>query len=291
MKVSVICTVKNEERSIKELLDSLLSQSRPPDEIIIVDGGSTDNTVKIIEEYSKQQKIPIVLIVKNGVNRSKGRNIAIENAKYEYIASIDGGCRADKDWLKNLMEKFKKCPGVYVVAGFFLPDPKSLFEEVVGDILYPKLERIDPEKFLPSARSIAFKKECWEKVGGFPEWLETAEDTIFDLKLKESGCKFAFAKDAVVYWRPRSSLKGLFKQYYMYAKGATLANITETITLQAYGVSIVKYLTFVIRYCITLLKKRELKKLFYVPLILIVVSLAKFFGIVSGLLQRYEGVE
>jgi cellulose synthase/poly-beta-1,6-N-acetylglucosamine synthase-like glycosyltransferase len=81
------------------------------------------------------------------------------------------------------------------------------------------------DSFLPSSRSVAFKKCCWEKVSGYPEWLYTAEDTLFDLKLKKSDCNFYFAKDAVVYWRVRDSFKAFLKQKFLYAKGNGEARI------------------------------------------------------------------
>ena len=54
MKVSVVIPVRDEEHSIRELLDSLLAQTRPPDEIVITDGGSVDATPQIIEEYIRK---------------------------------------------------------------------------------------------------------------------------------------------------------------------------------------------------------------------------------------------
>ena len=77
----------------------------------------------------------------------------------------------------------------------------------------------DPTKFLPSSRSVAFKKKCWELVSGYPEWLYTAEDTIFDLNLKKIGCNFVFAPKSVVYWKTRQDLKSALKQYHLYGKG------------------------------------------------------------------------
>jgi glycosyltransferase involved in cell wall biosynthesis len=294
MKVSVTCTLKDEEKSIKELIGSILSQSKLPDKIVIVDGGSTDRTVEIINSYIKSGA-PINLIIKEGVNIAEGRNIAIENAKYDNIASIDAGSWADKDWLKNLLrpfEEFEEDSSVDVVAGFFLPDAKSKYEEVVGELLYPKLENMNPDRFLPSGRSIAFKKRCWETVGGYPEWLYTGEDALFDLKLRESGCKFAFARDAIVYWRPRTTLRGLFKQYFLYAKGATQARITNTITLEPYGENIVKYLVpLVLKYCSSLFRKREIVRLFYVFIILSSVFIAKLTGIAAGKITKSHKME
>ena len=225
-KVSLICTLKNEESSIKEFLDSLSFQSRPPDEIVIVDGGSTDKTVEIIKSYIEEGAL-IKLIVEDGANIAEGRNIAIKNAKHDVIASTDAGCRIDKDWLKNLIKPFVGDSSVAVVSGWYEADARTDFERCVAELTYPKLERVMKalDKFLPSSRSVAYKKECWEKVGGYPEWLYTAEDTLFDLNSKKAGCKFVFAPDAVVYWNVRPNLRSLFKQFYLYAKGNGYAGL------------------------------------------------------------------
>ena len=75
MNVSVIATVLNEGESIKNLMDTLAAQTRLPDEVIIVDGGSGDNTVAVIQRYAK--RLPLQVIVAEGANISRGRNIAI----------------------------------------------------------------------------------------------------------------------------------------------------------------------------------------------------------------------
>lgn len=226
-KVSLICTVKNDEASMDEFLNSLLSQSRPPDEIIIVDGGSTDRTVEIIKSYIEKGAC-IKLMIKAGANIAKGRNVAIENARYDFIAATDAGCRIDKCWLKNLMEPFEKDRGVDVVSGWYEADAANQFEKSIAEITYPKLKEVlkNPDEFLPSGRSIAFKKSAWEKAGGYPEWLTlTAEDTLFDLNLRRENFKFAFAPQAVVYWKVRPNLRSLLKQYYLYARGDGEAGI------------------------------------------------------------------
>ena len=83
MKVAAIATVKNESGSIRRLLDSLMSQTRQPDEIIIVDGGSTDDTLEILYEYVKTQAAPLQVLEAPGSNISKGRNVAIEASHSE----------------------------------------------------------------------------------------------------------------------------------------------------------------------------------------------------------------
>jgi len=222
MKVSVISTVYNEESSIEEFLYSLLSQSRKPDEIVIVDGGSTDRTVHVIRKHT-QKGAPIKLIVKKGANISQGRNIAIKNAKYDIIASTDAGCRLDNEWLKNIMSKFDDSTNV--VGGNTIPDPKGEFEKCVVEVIFDKPDNVNEETFLPSSRSIAFRKSAWKAIGGYPEYLYTAEDTIFDINLRKAGYKFKYAADAKVYWKVRSNLRNVFKQHYLYSKGNAEAGL------------------------------------------------------------------
>ncbi len=217
MPVSVITTLKNEESSIGAFLDSLLSQSRPPEEIVVVDGGSTDGTVNIIGKFI-QKGAPIKLIEVTG-NRSVGRNLAIRNARHEIIASTDAGSIADKDWLKNIVGPFEKDLTIDVISGVTLPRTESFFEDCVAVINLPEVEDINPETFLPSSRSAAFKRVAWQKVGGYPEQFSLNEDTVFNFALKRAGCKFFFAPNAVVYWHPPSTFKKVFRQFYAYARG------------------------------------------------------------------------
>jgi hypothetical protein len=87
------------------------------------------------------------------------------------------------------------------------------------------LADVDPHKFLPSSRSVAFRKSAWEAVGGYPEWLDYCEDLVFDLRLKARGGRFVFVPDAIVHFRPRGTLPAFFRQYYRYARGDGKANL------------------------------------------------------------------
>ena len=220
--VSVIATVKNEARAVHRLLDSLAAQTRPPDEVIIVDGGSTDGTVGVLEEYAAGGAVPLKVLARPGTNISQGRNAAIAVATGEIIASTDAGVRLSPNWLEELVSPFGE--GVHVVSGFFAPDPQSVFETAMSATVLPVLADVKPEEFLPSSRSVAFRKVAWERVGGYPEWLDYCEDLVFDFKLRELG-PFAFAPQALAYFRPRTSLAAFFQQYYRYARGDGKADL------------------------------------------------------------------
>jgi glycosyltransferase involved in cell wall biosynthesis len=225
LKVSFICTVLNEERSIEKLLDSIRQQTRLPDEVIFVDGGSVDETVSILKKSATTSSLPVRVIIAPGANISQGRNIAIEAAAYPVIASTDAGVRLDSGWLEALTRPFQAETPPAVVSGFFTPDPQTVFELAMGATILPRIEEIDPATFLPSSRSIAFLKSSWQKVGGYPEWLDFCEDLIFDFRLRDEAGSFDFAPEALVYFRPRSSLRAFFKQYYQYARGDGKADL------------------------------------------------------------------
>ncbi len=231
----------NEADALPRLLESIAAQSRAPDEIVVVDGGSTDATMDILREY--RARLPLKILQARGANISRGRNLAIRAARGDIIASTDAGVRLEPNWSEEIVKPFDRSPqpaarsdqptlcavsgqpsAVEAVAGFFVPDPQTVFETALAATTLPVLSDIVPEKFLPSSRSVAFRKRAWEAVGGYPEWLDFCEDLVFDFKLR--ACyRFVFAPRALVHFRPRSSLRAFFKQYYQYARGDGKANL------------------------------------------------------------------
>jgi glycosyltransferase involved in cell wall biosynthesis len=223
-EVSVVATVKDEAASIGRLLESLAVQTRPPDEVVIVDGGSSDGTIEAIEAWMLESALPIRLEVRPGANISQGRNAAVELARGELIACTDAGVRLSPEWLEALVEPLEE-GRAEVASGFFRPDPESPFEIAMGATVLPAPEEIQPRGFLPSSRSLAFRKQAWREVGGYPQWLDYCEDLVFDLKLRRRGCRFEFVPQAIAHFRPRSSLPAFFRQYYQYARGDGKAHL------------------------------------------------------------------
>jgi glycosyltransferase involved in cell wall biosynthesis len=221
--ISLIATVLNEGDSLHRLLTSIAAQTRPPDEIIFVDGGSRDHTISILESY--QDRLPIRILAEPGCNISAGRNRAIAAAQGDIIAGTDAGVSLAPDWLQRLTQPLLDNPQMQVSSGFFEADPHTVFEAAMGATVLPLRDEINPATFLPSSRSVAFRKQAWEAIGGYPEWLDYSEDLVFDLRLKQHFAPFAFAPDALVYFRPRGSLPSYFKQYYQYARGDGKADL------------------------------------------------------------------
>ena len=222
MRVSVVITLFNEEGSVARLLDSLRSQTRKPDEIIIVDGGSEDRTVEIIRHFQKRDSKIKLLVEK--CSRAKGRNIGIDIAQNEIIAITDAGWIAHKKWLERITRPFNN-KEVDVVAGFYKMTGKLAFQKALSLFLGTLPSQFDVN-FLPSTRSVAFKKDLWLKVGGFQERLsDTAEDTMFNYKIIQSGAKIARVKSAIVEWGMPKTLGEAFNKLFYYAKGDARSKI------------------------------------------------------------------
>lgn len=243
MRVSVICTVLNEAEAVGRLLDSLAAQTRPPDEVVIVDGGSSDGTPQVVLQRAGQ--LPLKLQEARGANISRGRNLAARRVSGEVIASTDAGVRLEADWLEKLVEPFTALDeeqlrsGQFAAAGFFLPDPQNTFELALGATTLPLVKEIKPARFLPSSRSVAFTRAAFKCSGGYPEWLDYCEDLIFDFRLIDCCGGFAWAPEAVAHFQPRPDLRSFYRQYHNYARGDGKADLWRKRHL-------VRYLTYLV---------------------------------------------
>jgi glycosyltransferase involved in cell wall biosynthesis len=223
MTITLIATVLNEGDNIQRLMDTIQQQTLQPDEIVIVDGGSRDQTVDILRRY--ESVLPLRIFIEPGANISRGRNIALHAATGDIIAITDAGVRLDNDWLENITQPLRDNPSSTVSAGFFRADPHTVFEAALGATTLPLVDEINPATFLPSSRSVAVRREAALQVGGYPEWLDFCEDLIFDLRLQATQPPFAFVPSAIAHFRPRPTLSAFYKQYYRYARGDGKADL------------------------------------------------------------------
>jgi glycosyltransferase involved in cell wall biosynthesis len=222
MKISLIVTTFNEEATIAKLLESFFTQTKKPDEIIIIDGESNDGTVQIIRHFQKKNKKIKLLVEK--CSRAKGRNLGVEISKNDIIVMTDAGCVADKNWLKRITEPFEN-EKVDMVAGFYKMKGNTSVQKALSFFLGTLPSKFDIN-FLPSTRSIAFRRKLWLEVGGFPENLkDTAEDTVFNLKVIKSKAAIARVKNAWVEWGMPETLGEAFKKMFLYAKGDAKSKI------------------------------------------------------------------
>ena len=223
IKISVVATVRNERVSIADFIETLLSQTTAPAEIVIVDGESSDGTREILQAYADTGKITLI---SQDCNIALGRNLGIAKASSPFIAVTDAGCRVEPTWLAHITTCFADPERPDVVAGNFKFESHSEFEQaVVLATFSPNREDSEVARYYPSSRSAAFTKAAWQRAQGYPEWLYAAEDTLFNIRLRQLGCKFVFCREAIVRWRPRENWKALAKQRFNFSRGNSRVGI------------------------------------------------------------------
>lgn len=221
MKVSLISTVKDASGHIDEFVGSLAAQIRAPDEVVIVDGGSTDGTPEILRRLAPDA---ITVIEERGANISRGRNLAIAAAAHDVIAVTDADCVLDPRWLERIVAPIEA--GADVAMGFYVPITDGFLQGCMASVNLPlDASEVDPERFMPSGRSVAFRRGSIEAAGGYPEWLAIGEDMWVDHRWRELAMDMRFVPDAVVRWRLRPTVRTTWIQYFRYARGDAQAGM------------------------------------------------------------------
>lgn len=220
LKISLVIPIKDESDSLAELIESITQQTFQPDEIVLVDGGSSDNTIEIAEWLSaKNSKLKLIKTPKAAPG--KGRNIGIKNSKNDWIAMTDAGIKLEKNWLEKLVEKINENPEIDIVYGNYSPVIKSYFEKIAALCYVPaQNENVVRGK---TVVSYLIRKAVWKTVGGFPD-LRAAEDLMFMEAAEGAGFQFTFAPEAMVYWQLRPDLTSTFRKFVLYSKHNVWAN-------------------------------------------------------------------
>lgn len=226
--VSVIVTVLNEANSVESLLHALSFQTLQPTEVIVVDGGSVDETIKIVSQFS--QKNPAVQIYKKVGSRSVGRNFAISKASAQIIAITDAGCIPDFDWLEQLVAEYRVGRQHYgtndvVVAGYYRPERSTPLAAAAAAYALTPPHKVRASTFLPATRSMLLPKSVWRAAGGFDEAYSDNEDYVFSRKLADQGVPMVFAEAAQVVWQPPTSLQQFATMIFRFARGDAKAGL------------------------------------------------------------------
>ena len=222
LPVTIVATVLNEVQDIARLVPSLLTQTPPAAEVVIVDGGSTDGTWEWLENAAREDpRLKAIrdesCNLKNCLGPiARGRNVAIEAAGSELIACADAGCTYAPDWLARLTAPLMDGTAEYALGGscMDLTDP-TIWDLASAHFFGVRLAIDKPTKSC-TARSMAFRRELWSRIGGFPEQFFFGEDTLFDQKAREV-TRPAFVERAKALYRPQYTLLTACRQLAGYA--------------------------------------------------------------------------
>ncbi len=216
---------------MNDLIAAVRAQTRPPDEWIVVDGGSTDGTVDILRASNLRTVIELP-----GANISAGRNRAIEAAQGDIIVVIDGGCRPAPDWLARLVEPVES-GRADVAAGPTRPIIETPFDAAQWVLLDQFVHPRGPRRPALSSRSLAFRREVWAGCR-YPEWLAIGEDRWLIDAWRAAGRRIETLADdpaTAVAWRMRPTVAAFLLQHYRYMRGDGQAGLRTRTNLLRIG--------------------------------------------------------
>lgn len=225
LSVCVIVPVYNGEKTIAACLESLLQQqfNAGPFEIIVVENGSTDRTQAIVQTY------PVRIIQCERKGPAYARNVGARHTQADILAFTDADCVADPDWLEELVQPFSDeeiggCGGRIeaaldansTFAEFFCQKRNTLNNYISG------VHEYLPHLYTANA---AYRRDVFERVGGFNANLLTAEDVDLSWRVQiAGGARIGYADRAVIYHHHRSTMKALTRQYRQYGFGEILVD-------------------------------------------------------------------
>ncbi len=233
-KVSFLTIAFNEENHLPALLDDLRRQDYPHDEVevILVDGGSTDRTRAIMENFAGEGGFASCRVLDNPKRiQSAGWNLAIREAAGDILIRLDAHGRIDPDFISHVVEEMEK--GESIVGGQRI----TVFE---GKRPWAKLlahaesspfgsgvasyRRKTPRRYVKTLAHAAYRKEVFQRAGLFNENLVRTEDNELHYRMRKAGFRFCQCPEICSYLHARSTLRGMLRQKWSngFWVGATL---------------------------------------------------------------------
>jgi len=219
--VSVIVVVKNGEKTIRQCLDSILHQDFDKSfELIVVDGGSADGTIDIVQQYD------VRLIKDHNGTIAHSRNVGITASMGKYIAFTDSDCVVERNWLKLLFNSMQSEPNIIAVGGPNLViDADPPFGKVVGYMQgtflgsggSPQSFALTNQKFVYSIPNcnVMYQKRIFAEET-FDDTFNVGEDCDLNYRLNQKGCSFLYMPNVIVWHHRPNDFKRFFKKMFSY---------------------------------------------------------------------------
>lgn len=200
-KVSVVMSVFNGERHLRESIESILNQTFSGFEFIVIDDGSTDKTPEILKEYAKKDSRVKAIANKENIGLTKSLNKGIKAAKGEYIARMDANDISVPERLEKQASFMESHPEIGLVGAYaqFI-DEKGNY---LNRINQPK-KLINPRQLFFDSQichsSIMVRKDILEKIGGYDEKFLYSQDCDLVLRIARIS-KIAAIPEILILWR------------------------------------------------------------------------------------------
>ncbi|MEG3990194.1 glycosyltransferase [Microcoleus sp. S28C3] len=215
IKTSILIRTKNEAQDIAKTLRLVTSQSFKIDDIVVVDSGSTDETVNVVKQWSE---VKLIQIQPEEFTFGRSLNIGLKATEAEIVIALSAHAfPCDRYWLQNLVKHFDD-PEVAGVYGKQVPQPDAwppVQRDLAfyGDQLRTQTNPDSPgEHFFSNANS-AIRRQCWEK-HCFDETLTGSEDWEWSRAMLRLGYKIIYEPQAAVYHSHNERLLKVYQRFY-----------------------------------------------------------------------------
>ncbi|MFQ5910161.1 MAG: glycosyltransferase family 2 protein [Thermoplasmata archaeon] len=209
----------NSEETIEECLSSLVGQTRPADEMLVVDGGSSDSTPKRVTEF------PVLLLSDPRFDTpGMARNVGTARARGDLVVFVDSDCTADARLLERHIESYQRRGDLDGVKGHV----RSLSAGLVAELIQRQIitsewtDNLNPDgtvRFRSSgASNLSLRRDVALRFP-FRHDMESCEDTDLYLRMREAGLRVLYEPRAVVFHRHPSTLTELFRRQRWYGEG------------------------------------------------------------------------
>lgn len=198
--ISVIIPLYNSQESIKDVLKGIESQTRKDaiQEVIVVNDGSTDDSCKVVEEYSKDSSLNITLINKENGGVAAARNRGVHDAKTEWIAF----CDSDDIWLPYKLERLFECIDERIeidcIGSAYSDSPLRIGSKVITTLHKGCVRDILISNF-PQPSTVLMKKSVFDEIGGFDPKQRYAEDGNFFLRVAAKYNLYYLPEQLIIY--------------------------------------------------------------------------------------------
>ena len=250
MSISVIIPTLNAEKDLPELLSTLAAQTALPDEVIVIDSESEDQTAAVAEKAGAR----VLNVARKDFDHGKTRDRALQESKGDIVVFLtQDAVPANKTFLENLIRPLSE-EKVAVVTGRQLPKTNAFpMEKLVRWFNYPAESHIRSEKdvermgikaFFCSDVCAAYNRKIYLELGGFDYPLKTNEDMFYAAKAIRGGYRVAYAADALVFHSHNFSPKEQFERNRI--QGFEIERhrpILGEVSQESEGMKLVKYVT------------------------------------------------
>lgn len=274
--VSAVIPMYNEQKDIAECLTSLKKQTYHKIEIILVDDGSTDDTIKIAKQTATKERLNVVILNQKHQGPGKARNLGASKAKGDILVFVDSDMTFDKDYIKNLIKPIND--GVIGTTHDFeiVKNTKKIWSKCWGSV------RVSPKNAHEVKIFRAIQRKKFLEMGGFDPKYGYADDQTLWFKYK---IKPVVANNAISYHKNPEKLKQVYSQSKWI--GASVKTPFDNTLIKYIEPFIMIAISPFAIPIIAIKKCFSLKNLHILPAML-VFMVARYAGTINGLLRsRY----